>query len=137
DRYNALNAYLGRPLGNEIENRSQIVMPEVRDTIEWIKPELMRMFAGAKTICRFDPENANDEKQAELETLVVNHVFMQQNNGLLLLHDLFTDALLLRNGYGEVYSEECSDVSEERYTGLDELALTTVLTEKEDEEIEV
>src|SRR6185437_4270788 len=72
DRYNALNAYLGRPLGNEIENRSQIVMPEVRDTIEWIKAELMRMFAGAKTICRFDPENANNEKQAELETLVVN-----------------------------------------------------------------
>src|SRR5690242_19065175 len=57
DRYNALNAYFARPLGNEIENRSQVVLPEVRDTIEWIMPQLMRMFVGSKSVCRFDPEN--------------------------------------------------------------------------------
>ena len=51
-RYNALNAFFARPLGNEVENRSQIVLPELRDTIEWIMPQLMRMFVGAKTVCR-------------------------------------------------------------------------------------
>src|SRR5579863_9338991 len=33
DRYNALNAYFGRPMGNEVEDRSQIVLPELRDTV--------------------------------------------------------------------------------------------------------
>src|SRR6185437_8660232 len=48
DRYNAINTYFARPMGNEIENRSQIVLPELRDTIEWIKPQLMRMFVSSK-----------------------------------------------------------------------------------------
>src|SRR6185312_10277471 len=83
DRYNALNAFLTRPQGDEIENRSQVVMPVLRDTISWMLPQLMRMFVGCKTVCRFDPETQADEKQAEHETAIVNHVFMQENNGVL------------------------------------------------------
>src|ERR1700685_978410 len=64
DRYNALNAYFARPLGNEIENRSQVVLPELRDTIEWIIPQLMRIFMGTASPIRFDPEGAQDEEQA-------------------------------------------------------------------------
>ena len=81
DRYNALNAFWARPLGNEVENRSQVVLPVVRDTMAWIMPQLMRMFAASKSICRFDPENEQDEEQAETETEVVNQVFMAQNVG--------------------------------------------------------
>jgi len=137
DRYNAINAYFARPLGNEIENRSQIVLPELRDTIEWIMPQLMRMFVGAKTVCRFDPENELDEKQAELETMAVNHVFMQQNDGVMVLHDFFKDALLMRNGYVEVYTKEETKVSEESYTGLTEIEVAEILNDAADEEIEV
>ena len=36
-----------------------------------------------------------------------------------------------------MYSEECSEVSEERYTGLDETAVAAVLEDKDDEEVEV
>ena len=49
DRYNAINAYYARPLGNEVQDRSQVVIPEFRDTIEWVMPQLMRMFAA--TLC--------------------------------------------------------------------------------------
>lgn len=137
DRFNALNAYFGRPLGNEVENRSQIVLPELRDTVEWIVPQLMRMFAAAKTVCRFEPENQNDETQAELETLVVNHMFMQDNNGPILLQDFFKDALLMRNGYAEVFTEEATEVTEQRYKGLSEIQVTALLQDKDDEKVEV
>lgn len=137
DRYNAINAYYARPLGNEIENRSQIVLPELRDTIEWILPQLMRMFVGAKNICRFDPISQNDESQAELETAVINHIFMQENNGFFILQDFFKDAMLMRNGYAKVYWEEKEDVSVERYRGLTEIEVVQVLQEQEDEELEV
>src|SRR6185437_11492859 len=118
DRYNALNGYFARPLGNEVENRSQIVLPELRDTIEWIKPQLMRMFVSSKTVCRFEAENEQDEQQAEMETAVVNHVFMKENNGFFVLHDFFTDALLMRNGYAEVCWVEEKHTGVERYSGL-------------------
>jgi hypothetical protein len=137
DRYNALNAYFARPLGNEIENRSQVVIPTLRDTIEWMMPQLMRIFAGSKTICRFDPENQNDEQQAEAETLIVNHIFMQQNDGFLVLHDFFKDALLMRNGYAEVYTKEQTTVKEESYTGLDPIELASLLQDTADEKLEV
>lgn len=137
DRYNALNAYYARPLGDEIENRSQVVLPALRDTIEWIKPQLMRMFVGAKTVCRFDPENQLDEDQAEEETQVVNHIFMRQNDGFTVLHDFFEDALLMRNGYVEIYTKEDTSVKEETYTGLDQIQLTSLLQDTQDEKLEV
>jgi hypothetical protein len=136
DRYNALNAYLARPLGNEVENRSQVVMPTLRDTMSWMMPQLMRMFASAKSICRFDPENQADEKQAEMETLTCNHVFMQQNNGIIILHDLFHDGLLMRNGYAEVETQECTEVREEKYSGLDAIELAALMQDTADEELE-
>ncbi|MDE1828610.1 MAG: hypothetical protein KGH65_05620 [Candidatus Micrarchaeota archaeon] len=118
DRYNALNAYFARPLGNEVENRSQIVLPELRDTIEWIMPTLMRMFAGTQKVCQFMPENPQDEDQAEMESAAVNHVFMNLNNGFFILHDLFKDALILRNGYASVYTEKSTKSEVEEYTGI-------------------
>jgi hypothetical protein len=137
DRYNALNAYLARPLGNEIENRSQVVLPTLRDTIEWIMPQLMRMFVATKTVCRFDPEGQADEQQAEQETLAVNHVFMNQNNGVIILHDYFKDALLMRNGYVEVTTEEEKSVTEERYKQLTEDQVTELMKESEDQKVTV
>lgn len=138
DRFNALNTYYARPIGNEVENRSQIVLPELRDTVEWIMPQLMRMFAAAKTICRFDAVSATDLDQAELETAVVNHIFMKENNGFFILHDYFKDALLLRNGYSKVYWAEEKKVEVERYSGLTEDEVSRVMeTEGEDDEVEV
>lgn len=137
DRYNALNAYFARPLGNEVENRSQIVLPELRDTIEWIMPQLMRMFVAAKIVCQFDAVGPHDEDQAELESMVVNHIFMQENNGFFVLHDFFKDALLMRNGYAKVYWKKETHSGVERYTGLTEIEVTSLLEDKDDEEVEV
>jgi hypothetical protein len=137
DRYNALNAYFARPLGNEVENRSQVVLPELRDTIEWIIPQLMRIFMGTASPCRFDPEGAQDEDQAKIETAAVNHVFMHENNGFFVLHDFFKDAMLMRNGYVKVYWKEEQQTSVSRYTQLTEIEVGMVLHEDENEEVDV
>lgn len=136
DRYNSLNLYFARPLGNEVEDRSQVVLPEVRDTVEWIMPQLMRIFA-AKSICRFEPEGPNDMDQAEMETQVINHVVMKDNNGLIILHDLFKDALILRNGYAKVTWVKKKVTSLENYSGLTEDEVAKLLQEKRGVEIEV
>jgi len=139
DRYNALNAYFGRPMGNEVEDRSQIVLPELRDTVEWIMPTLMRMFIGSGKPVQFDPEAPGDEDQADIETEVVNHVFMKQNDGFFVLHDMFKDALLLRNGYVTTYWKKETKSTVERYTGLTEIEVTQLLLDAKanDDEIEI
>lgn len=139
DNYTALNYYYARPLGNEQPDRSQMVAPELRDTIEWIKPQLMRMFAGTNNIVRFEPENEQDEELAEQQTEACNYIFMRQNNGVMVLHDYIMDALLMRNGYIKTYYEKKRSVKIENYTGLDQDALTKLMTDAKEQgdEIEI
>lgn len=137
DRFNALNTYWARPLGNEVENRSQVVLPELRDTVEWILPQLMRMFTGSKQICRFDPEGQRDTDQAQMETDAVNHVFLKENNGFFILHDFFKDAMLMRNGYVTVDWVEETVTSVERYSGLLEDELAEIMEPEDGVDIEV
>ncbi len=137
DRFNALNTYFGRPLGNEVEGSSRVVLPELRDTVEWIKPQLMRIFAAAKTPCVFDPEGEKDVDQAQVETETVNHVFMVQNDGFWVIYDLITDALLLRNGYTKVWWDDSERKVTETYTGLTEDQVAELLGDDQDEKIEI
>lgn len=137
DNYNALNAYYARPMGNEMPDRSQMVSPELRDTIEWIKPQLMRMFAGSASVVRFEPENEQDEELAEQQTDACNHIFMQMNNGVLILHDYIMDALLMRNGYIKVYYETKRQVKIENYSGLTQDGMTKLFSDAKENEDEI
>ena len=137
DRFNALNYYYGRPFGNETENSSSVVVPELRDTIEWIVPQLMRIFAAARTPCVFEPESEQDVDQAALETEAVRHVFMVENEGFTIIHDFCKDALLLRNAYIKVYLETRQKVTVERYSDLTQDELTELLADNKDEKVEV
>jgi hypothetical protein len=125
ERLDALDRYLGRPYGDEQEGRSAVVMRDVHDTVEWIKPSLMKVFASGDEVCKFNPTGPEDEEQAQQETDYVNHVLMEKNNGFLILHDLFHDALLQKNGYGMVCYEEEKRASREPFKSLtdDEFAL--------------
>ena len=133
DNYNALNYYYARPLGDEMPDRSQMVSPELRDTIEWIKPQLMRMFAGTNNIVRFEADGPEDEELADQQTEACNYIFMRQNNGVMVLHDYIMDALLMRNGYIKTYYEKKRSVKIENYTGLDQDALTQLMMDAKEE----
>ncbi len=132
ERAQAMDYYHGRPLGNEVEGRSQIVSPEVRDTIEWIKPQLLRMFVASDEMVRFEPENPQDEQESEQATDIVNYLMMRANDGVIVLHDFFTDALMLKNGYVKCWYEEVERDVFENYTGLDPESLTYIVQQIEE-----
>lgn len=125
ERAAALDRYLGRPYGNEQEGRSRVVMRDVADTIEWIKPSLMKVFASGDEVVKFEPHGPEDEEQAQQETDYCNHVLMQKNNGFLVLHDWFHDALLQKTGY--VLTQYVKELRSEKVTyrslSEDELAM--------------
>ena len=125
ERQSARDRFLGKPYGNEQEGRSQIVMKDVQDTIAWIMPALMKIFASGDEVCVFNPTGPEDVNQAELETEYINFVLMQKNPGFLILHDWFHDALLEKNGYVYALPEIESKVDRAQYEGLtdDEFAL--------------
>lgn len=127
DRAEALDRYLGKPYGNEQEGRSSVIMRDVADTIEWIKPSLMKVFASGDEVVKFEPVGPEDEEQAQQETDYCNHVLMQKNNGFLVLHDWFHDALLQKTGYVMAQWVEENYPKKESYQNLSEEELAMVV----------
>ena len=128
--------YLGEPFGNEIEGRSEIVTTDVRDTIEYIMPSLMRIFTTHNNVAEFEPEGPEDVQMAQQATDYVNYVFNRQNNGFKVLYDVFKDALISKTGIVKHYWEEKTEVSTENYTNLTEIEYQSILANDDMEVIE-
>jgi hypothetical protein len=101
-----------------LEGRSSAVSTDVADTIEGIMPSLMEIFAGGDETIRFEPSGPEDVQAAEQETDYVNHVFMQQNPGFLVLYTFIKDSLLSKNGVVKVWWEKTEREERETYYDL-------------------
>ncbi len=102
------------------DGRSKAVSTDVQDTIEGLMPSLMDIFAGSDEVVRFEPVGPEDEEAAQQETDYVNHVFMQQNPGFMVLYAFVKDALLSKVGIVKVWWEEGEEEQRENYQGLDD-----------------
>ena len=127
ERIRALDFYLGEPLGNEVEGRSQVISTDVADTIEQIMPNLMRVFTANDQYVRFAARTAEDVERADQITDYVNYVINHDNEGYKILNNWFKDALLFRLGVVKYYYEEKEDVTEEEYENLNEMELSALL----------
>lgn len=136
-RREAMQYYYGRPYGNEIEGRSQVVTTEVKDAVEGILPSLMAIFTSSDEIVRFEAQNPDDEEAAQQATDYVNYIFTRLNNGFLTLYCLFKDALLQKNGYAKVYWEKYADQRKETYENLSDDQLAMLQQDQELELVEI
>jgi hypothetical protein len=127
ERADALDYYFG-DMDQDMpaqDGRSRAVSTDVADTIEGLMPSLMDIFAGSDEVVRFEPVGPEDEAAAAQETDYVNHVFMQQNPGFMVLYSFIKDALLSKVGIVKVWWEEREEESRETYYDLtdDQFAL--------------
>jgi hypothetical protein len=122
ERARALDYYLG-DMSRDMpapEGRSRAVSSDVADTIEGLMPTLMDIFCGGDEVVRFEPVGPEDVAAAEQETDYVNHVFMQQNAGFLVLYSFIKDALLSKVGIVKVWWEEREESDRATYLDLSE-----------------
>tara|TARA_R110000796_G_scaffold26560_1_gene73729 strand:+ start:2024 stop:4060 length:2037 start_codon:yes stop_codon:yes gene_type:complete len=129
--------YLGERFGNEIDGRSEIVTTDVRDTIEYIMPSLMRIFTTHNNIAEFEPQGPEDVEMAQQATDYVNYVFNKQNNGFKVLYDVFKDALISKTGIIKHYWEEKEQIKTDTYENLTDVEYQSVLANDEMEIIEL
>jgi hypothetical protein len=122
ERSDAMDYYLG-DMSKDMpaqDGRSRAVSTDVADTIEGLMPSLMDIFAGSDEVVRFEPVGPEDEEAAQQETDYVNHVFMQQNPGFMVLYSFIKDALLSKTGIVKVWWEESEQEERETYYDLTE-----------------
>jgi hypothetical protein len=105
-RRQSMEYYLGEPLGNEVDGRSQVISTDVSDTIESLLPDLVPIFTAGDDVVRFEPVGEEDEEAAKQATDLVNHVWNKDNQGFNIFYDWFKDALLAINGFLKVSWDE-------------------------------
>ncbi len=120
ERRKAMNYYLGN-VSEDIPDetgRSTAVSTDVADTIDGLMPVLMEIFAGGNEVVQFEPVGPEDVAAAQQETDFVNHVFMQQNPGFLVLYTMIKDALLSKAGIVKVWWEKTEKNEETTFYDL-------------------
>lgn len=128
-RERAMQYYLGLPFGNELPDRSQVVLTEVRDVIEAQMPGLMKIFTSGDEIVRFEPEGPEDEAKAKQATEFINYILLRDNPGYEIIYNWVKDALMQKNGIVKHYWTEKKSVAEESYQGLDDASFAQLVAD--------
>lgn len=125
DRKKSLQYYMGEATGDlappEVDGRSKVVSKDLMDTIEWIMPSMMRIFAGTENVVGFEPSKAGQEENAQKATIYCNYTLLKRNNGFRILHDAIKSALIQRVSFVKIWNEEDTESSRENYTGLSQI----------------
>ena len=133
-RRQAMYAYYGQSIGNEVAGRSRIVTRDVLEVVEWAMPELMDVFTSDETVAVFSPKSEKDQPEAEQATDYVNHLFFNENDGFTVFYNMMKDALLQKTGTVKVWWDDTPETKREEYSGLDDFQFQKLVS---DEDIEV
>ncbi len=118
----------------EIEGRSSVVSPDVRNTIESMLPQLMVKFSGSDRVVEFEANKPGDEVKADQATDYVNYLYHVRNRGERITYAWMKDALLSKNGIIKVWWDTRSEEKREEYNRLSDVELAQLM---DDPEIEV
>ena len=102
------------------DGRSKMVDTQLRDTIEWIMPDLVRTFAGDDEVVSIEPHGSEDSFDADLAEQWVNYVIMRQNRGFMVTYTWIKDALLSKLGFIKQYWQEDVIRTRKDFVGLDQ-----------------
>lgn len=100
DQAGAMDRYHARPYGDEVAGRSSVVTHDLEDTINWIMPDLMRVFMGSDQIVSIDGATEEDESSGRTQDAAdyLELQFRRDNDGDTILHDFAFDGMLQRIG---------------------------------------
>ncbi|MGL5734707.1 MAG: portal protein, partial [Beijerinckiaceae bacterium] len=130
----AFRYYEAQPFGNEVEGRSQVVLPDVQETIDYMLPSIVRTFVSGDRTVEFEATDEADEKGAEEATAAVNYAFMRKQDGYRILQDACNDGLLRKIGIFKTGYETYEKVTRETVT-LDPVQLGELPDEVEIEDM--
>lgn len=132
-RTEVFNSYYGKFYGNEEEGRSSYVTRQVLTTVEWLLPEICKVFLS-RNVVKLRPLNKQDEQAAMFETRVLNDMAIKDTETWAAISLWIKDVLISPVGYCKVYMDESKTQKrrKRRYKGLMELELAQILSEGDD-----
>jgi len=126
ERADATDYYLGNSPSSTSSMQSEFVSTDVRDSVLFMLPSIMRTFFGTSKVVEFIPNGPEDIEVAKQQTDYINYIIQQKNPGFKVMYDVFKDALVRKAGYVKAYwddtisssTHEYSNISPESYQAL-------------------
>jgi hypothetical protein len=118
DRADATDYYLGNAPTSQSSMQSEFVSTDVRDSVLFMLPSIMRTFFGTTKIVEFIPHGPEDIQLAKQQTDYINYVIQQKNPGFKVLYDAFKDALIRKTGFVKAYWDDSISASTHEYTDI-------------------
>lgn len=103
DQIEAFKRYIGENYGDEQPGRSSVHDRTVFETIEWLRPDLERVFVAGGSAATIEPWAPDTADQAEDASDYLNHLFTEEMDGGKIVDTLAFDGLLQKRGVGAVY----------------------------------
>jgi len=127
-------------LGNEPEGtssmQSEFVSTDVRESVLFMLPSIMRTFFGTKKIVEFVPKGPEDIQVAQQQTDYINYVIQQKNRGFQVLYDVFKDALVRKTGFVKVFWDDSVTATTHEFTNIDPQSYQALIMDKNVEVVE-
>ena len=134
ERAESTQYYLGESPTGGSDMSSEYVSTDVRDSVLFMLPSLMRTFFGTKKVVEFIPNDPQDVPVAKQQSDYINYIVTQKNNGFKVLYDVFKDALIRKTGFAKVFFDSSLTTSTHSYTDLSIMQYETLIA---DENVEV
>ena len=119
ERAESTEYYLGEQPAGTSSMQSEFVSTDVRDSVLFMLPSIMRTFFGTKKIVEFVPHGPEDIAVAEQQTNYVNYIIQEKNQGFQVLYSAFKDALVRKTGFVKIFWDDSISATTHEYTGLD------------------
>lgn len=108
------NYYDAAPFGNEQPGRSQVVLPDVQETIDYMSVSVLRTFVSGDRVVEFEAKDEGDEELAEEATAAVQYNFMREQDGYRILSDWLNSGLKDRIGITKTMLQREEKVTREQ-----------------------
>ncbi|TNE58624.1 MAG: hypothetical protein EP341_03140 [Sphingomonadales bacterium] len=105
DQIKAFERYTGQDYGDEQPGRSAVHDRTIFETIEWMRPDLSRVFASGGNSVIVEPWAEGTHEAAEQASDYLNHMFFEDMDGEDIIDSFAFDGLLQKRGHGAVYWE--------------------------------
>lgn len=127
----AFEYYEAQPFGNEIDGRSQVVLPDVQEACDGMLGILLKMFVSGDRVVEFESTEEEHEQHADDATVAIDYLFMRKQDGYRVLNDVGMDGLQRKIGIFKAVCEEEEKVSRSWVLIEDELQLGMIEGEVE------
>ena len=103
DQIQAFKRYIGENYGDEKAGRSSVHDRTIFETVEWLRPDLRRVFTAGGSACQIEPWAPGTADVAQEASDYLNQLFLEEMEGESIIDAFAFDGLLQKRGTFAVY----------------------------------